>query len=117
MAGRQQWRGHRRHHPANGDKLGSVPKMGADETRALSTPPAAPCPPGVRSLPKNRQHSAQLVQFNDGASGRFSALMTLEQGKPLAEAKGEISYAPPLLSGLPKKANVFMATPFRSSGR
>lgn len=39
--------------PANGDKLGSVPKMGADETRPLSTPPAAPCPPGVRSLPKN----------------------------------------------------------------
>ena len=31
--------------PANGDKLGSVPKMGADET--------PPCPPGVRSPPKN----------------------------------------------------------------
>lgn len=39
--------------PANGDKLGSVPKMGADETRALSTPPTAPCPPGARSPPKN----------------------------------------------------------------
>ncbi len=117
MAGRQQWRGHRRPNPANGDKLGSVPKMGADETAPLSTPPTAPCPPGVRSRLKTRQHSAQLVQFNDGASGRFTRLMTLEQGKPLAEAKGEISTPPPLLSGLPKKANVFMATPSRSSGR
>ncbi len=42
----------------------------------------------------------------------LARLMTLEQGKPLAEAKGEISYAASLLSGLPKKANVFMATPF-----
>ncbi len=39
--------------PANGDKLGSVPKMGADETRAAIDAPTAPCPPGVRSPPKN----------------------------------------------------------------
>ena len=36
--------------PANGDKLGSVPKLGADETRAAID---AACPPGVRSPPKN----------------------------------------------------------------
>ncbi len=91
--------------------------MGADETRAAMTPPTAPCPPGVRSPPKNAPNSAQLVQFDDGASGRFSAPDTLEQGKPLAEAKGEISYAASLLSGLPKKANAFMATPFPVTGR
>ena len=34
--------------PANGDKLGSVPKPAR-----LSTPPTAPCPPGARSPPKN----------------------------------------------------------------
>lgn len=39
--------------PANGDKLGSVPKMGADEPAPLSTPPTVLCPPGVRSPPKN----------------------------------------------------------------
>lgn len=39
--------------PANGDKLGSVPKMGADETRAAIDAANAPCPPGVRSPPKN----------------------------------------------------------------
>ncbi len=91
--------------------------MGADETRAATTPPTALCPPGVHSPPKNAPHSAQLVQFDDGASGRFSAPETLEQGKPLAEAKGEISYAASLLSGLLKKVNAFMATPFLVSGR
>ena len=58
--------------PANGDKLGSVPKMGADETRAAID--AANRVPRRRAPAKERrQHSAQLVQFVDGASGRFSA--------------------------------------------
>lgn len=39
--------------------------------------------------------------------------MTLEQGKPLAEAKGEISYAASLLNGSPKRGNVSMATRFQ----
>ncbi len=112
MAGRQQWRGHRRHQSGERDKLGSVPKMGADETRAAIDAPTALCPPGARSPPKNAPPFAQLVQFDDGASGRFSAPDDPEQGKPLAEAKGEISYAASFMSGLLKKANVFMATPF-----
>lgn len=39
--------------PANGDKLGSVPKMGADETRAAIDAANRALPSGVRSLPKN----------------------------------------------------------------
>ena len=46
--------------PANGDKLGSVPKMGADETRAAIdaanralSAVAEARPPGARSPPKN----------------------------------------------------------------
>lgn len=39
--------------PANGDKLGSVPKMGADETRAAIDAANRACPPGARSPPKN----------------------------------------------------------------
>lgn len=39
--------------PANGDKLGSVPKMGADETRAaIDAANRAPAR-GARSPPKN----------------------------------------------------------------
>ncbi|GHM20038.1 hypothetical protein ECZU43_40960 [Escherichia coli] len=39
--------------PANGDKLGSVPKMGADETRAAIDAASRALPARVRSLPKN----------------------------------------------------------------
>jgi acyl-CoA reductase-like NAD-dependent aldehyde dehydrogenase len=35
--------------------------------------------------------------------------MTWEQGKPLAEARGEIRYAASLSNGLPKKPSVCMA--------
>lgn len=39
--------------PANGDKLGSVPKMGADETRAAIDAANRALPAGARSPPKN----------------------------------------------------------------
>lgn len=40
--------------PANGDKLGSVPKMGADETRAaIDAAKPRPASLGARSPPKN----------------------------------------------------------------
>lgn len=48
--------------------------MGADETRA-AIDAANRALPAWRALyrQRTRQHSAQLVQFDDGASGRFSA--------------------------------------------
>ena len=55
--------------PANGDKLGSVPKMGADETRAAIDAAKATSDPAERMAAMHEQ----LVQFDDGASGRFSA--------------------------------------------
>ncbi|ASI57439.1 NADP-dependent succinate-semialdehyde dehydrogenase I [Raoultella ornithinolytica] len=80
--------------PANGEGLGSVPKMGAEETRdAIQA--------AHRALPAWRQLTAKeraailrrwfdLMMANQDDLAR---LMTLEQGKPLAEAKGEIGYA------------------------
>ncbi|HFD8275657.1 TPA: NADP-dependent succinate-semialdehyde dehydrogenase [Raoultella ornithinolytica] len=80
--------------PANGEVLGSVPKMGAEETRdAIQA--------AHRALPAWRQLTAkeraailrrwfELMMANQDDLAR---LMTLEQGKPLAEAKGEIGYA------------------------
>lgn len=80
--------------PANGEVLGSVPKMGAEETYdAIQA--------AHRALPAWRQLTAKeraailrrwfdLMMANQDDLAR---LMTLEQGKPLAEAKGEISYA------------------------
>lgn len=94
--------------PANGDKLGSVPKMGADETRA-AIDAANRALPAWRALTAKERANILRNWFNLMMEHQddLARLMTLEQGKPLAEAK-----APPLLSGLLKKANAFMATPF-----
>ncbi len=80
--------------PANGDKLGSVPKMGADETRAAIDAANRALPAWRALTAKERANILRnwfnlLMEHQDD----LARLMTLEQGKPLAEAKGEISYA------------------------
>ncbi|STP71548.1 succinate-semialdehyde dehydrogenase [Escherichia coli] len=99
--------------PANGDKLGSVPKMGADETRA-AIDAANRALPAWRALTAKERATILRNWFNLMMEHQddLARLMTLEQGKPLAEAKAKSATPPPLLSGLPKKANAFMATPF-----
>ena len=80
--------------PANGDKLGSVPKMGADETRA-AIDAANRALPAWRALTAKERATILRNWFNLMMQHQddLARLMTLEQGKPLAEAKGEISYA------------------------
>ena len=80
--------------PATGETLGTVPKMGADETRrAINAANAAL--PGWRAKTASerakllrRWHELLMANQDD-----LGLLMTSEQGKPLAEAKGEIAYA------------------------
>jgi len=80
--------------PATGETLGTVPKMGRAETkRAIEA--AERALPAWRDLTaKERSQKLrrwfELMIENQDDLGR---LMTLEQGKPLAEAKGEITYA------------------------
>ncbi len=80
--------------PATNEILGTVPKMGAAETkRAIEA--ADKALPAWRALTaKERSNKLrrwfELMIENQDDLGR---LMTLEQGKPLAEAKGEIAYA------------------------
>lgn len=80
--------------PATGDILGRVPKMAADETRR-AIEAADRALPAWRSLTakeranKLRRWFELLMENQDD----LAYLMTLEQGKPLAEAKGEIAYA------------------------
>lgn len=90
----------------------AYPKWALMKPAPLSTPPTAPCP--RRALTAKERANILRNWFNLMMEHQddLARLMTLEQGKPLAEAKGEISYAASLLSGLPKKANVFMAIPF-----
>lgn len=80
--------------PANGKPLGNVPKMGAEETRdAINA--ANRALPAWRALTAKERANILRRWFNLMMEHQddLARLMTLEQGKPLAEAKGEISYA------------------------
>ncbi|MDX6842898.1 NADP-dependent succinate-semialdehyde dehydrogenase [Hafnia paralvei] len=80
--------------PANGQLLGTVPKMGADETRA-AIEAANQALPAWRALTAKERAVILRRWFDLMMSNQddLAKLMTLEQGKPLAEAKGEIAYA------------------------
>lgn len=80
--------------PADGTVVASVPKMGSAETkRAIEAAEAAL--PKWRAL-SGKERAAILRKWFDlliANQDDLAAIMTAEQGKPLAEAKGEITYA------------------------
>ena len=80
--------------PATGETLGQVPKMGAAETRRAIQAAEKAFPAWRARTAKER--SAILRKWNDlllANADDLAVLMTAEQGKPLAESKGEIAYA------------------------
>ncbi len=80
--------------PATMDVLGTVPKAGANETkRAIQA--AEDALPAWRAKTAGERSSIlrkwfELIMANQED---LAVLMTAEQGKPLAESKGEIAYA------------------------
>ena len=80
--------------PASGEILGTVPKFGREETsRAVAAAEAAL--PGWAALTAG-ERSRLLRKFHDlllAHQEDLAVLMTAEQGKPLAESRGEIAYA------------------------
>jgi succinate-semialdehyde dehydrogenase/glutarate-semialdehyde dehydrogenase len=79
--------------PANGEVLGTVPKLGRDETRRAIEAADRAWPAWRTKTAKER--AAVLRKWFDlilENQDDLAVLMTLEQGKPLAEAKGEIVY-------------------------
>ena len=80
--------------PATGEVLGTVPLMGANETRrAIEAARDAFVewghkPAKERSVLLRRWHDLIMANVED-----LGKLMTAEQGKPLTEAKGEVVYA------------------------
>lgn len=59
--------------PANGEQLGSVPKMGADETREAIEAANRALPARRALTAKERaEHSAPLVRSYDGGAGTIS---------------------------------------------
>jgi succinate-semialdehyde dehydrogenase / glutarate-semialdehyde dehydrogenase len=82
------------HNPATAEKLGYIPNMAADETRRAIAAAAAALPPWAARTAKDRsvilRRWFDLIMSNQED---LAILMTAEQGKPLAESKGEITYA------------------------
>src|SRR6201996_9209103 len=80
--------------PATGEKLGTIPDMGAAETRQAIDAAAAAFPAWARLTSKERgtilRRWYDLMMSNQDD---LATIMTAEQGKPLAESKGEIAYA------------------------
>jgi succinate-semialdehyde dehydrogenase/glutarate-semialdehyde dehydrogenase len=79
--------------PANGEVLGTIPNMGAAETRRAIAAAEKAWPAWRGLLAKERANILRkwfnLIMENQEDLAR---LMTLEQGKPLSEARGEVVY-------------------------
>ncbi len=82
------------HNPATGELLGTVPSMGVAETRHAIEAAQLALPKWRAKTAKERavilRRWFELIMENQDDLAR---IMTLEQGKPLTEASGEIAYA------------------------
>ena len=91
--------------PATGAVLGSVPAMGAAETRRAIDAAHAAFPAWAAKTAKERAQVLRrmfdlMMQHQDD----LATLMTAEQGKPLAEAKGEVAYSASFLEWFGEEA-------------
>jgi succinate-semialdehyde dehydrogenase/glutarate-semialdehyde dehydrogenase len=80
--------------PATGATLGSIPNMGKEETRRAIAAAGAALPAWAARTAKERAVILRrwfdlMMQHQED----LAMIMTAEQGKPLAESKGEIAYA------------------------
>ena len=91
--------------PATGEVIGNVPRLGRAETRQ-AIDAAARAFPAWRS--KTGKERAQVMRrwFDLMMENQedLARLMTLEQGKPLTESKGEVAYAAAFLEWFGEEA-------------
>ncbi len=80
--------------PADGSVLGNVPMMGAEETRRAIAA-AERAWPAWRALTAKERAKVLRGWFDLMMANQedLARIMTAEQGKPLAEARGEVAYA------------------------
>jgi len=80
--------------PATGRPIGAVARLGAAETRGAVGAAADAFPAWRARLPQERAERLRAwYEAIIAAREDLARIMTLEQGKPLAEARGEIDYA------------------------
>jgi succinate-semialdehyde dehydrogenase / glutarate-semialdehyde dehydrogenase len=91
--------------PATGEKIGTIPKMGAAETRRAIEAANKALPGWRAKTPQER--SSILRRWSDlmlENQEDLAILMTAEQGKPLAESRGETVYAASFLEWFAEEA-------------
>jgi succinate-semialdehyde dehydrogenase/glutarate-semialdehyde dehydrogenase len=91
--------------PANGDVIAQVSNLGATETNAAIAAAEAALPAWRAKTAKER--STILRRWFDlilANSDDLARILTLEQGKPLAEAKGEVAYGASFLEWFAEEA-------------
>lgn len=107
--------------PADGDIIGRVPDLGADQARR-AVEAADSALPGWRAR-SAKERSAILRRWAELMLANvddLAVIMTAEQGKPLAEAKGEVAYAASFLEWFAEEARRVQGevlTPHRSDMR
>jgi succinate-semialdehyde dehydrogenase / glutarate-semialdehyde dehydrogenase len=80
--------------PANGERVGEVPKFGATQTQqAIAAAERALAPWRERTADDRARLLRRWHDLVMAQQEQLALIMTLEQGKPLAEARGEIAYA------------------------
>jgi succinate-semialdehyde dehydrogenase/glutarate-semialdehyde dehydrogenase len=91
--------------PATGETIGSVPRFGTGETRA-AIEAAGSAFPGWRAR-TGKERAAILRRWFDLVMANvedLAKLMTLEQGKPLLESRGEVAYSASFLEWFGEEA-------------
>ncbi len=91
--------------PATGEIIGRIPKLGAVETRQAIEAANRAFP--AWSKKTARERAAVLRRWFDLMMANqedLARLMTLEQGKPLAESRGEVAYAAAFLEWFGEEA-------------
>lgn len=95
--------------PATGEEIGTIPNMGAAEaTQAVEA--AYMALQSWKALTAQNRADILLAwhKLVLDHTDELALIMTIEQGKPLAEAKVRFAMLHHLFNGLPKKASVFM---------
>jgi succinate-semialdehyde dehydrogenase/glutarate-semialdehyde dehydrogenase len=92
-----QWRGSAKrfavYNPANQDIIAQVPDLGAAETEEAIAAADAALPAWAAKTAKERAQVLRAwYELMMGDIDRLARLITMEGGKPLAEAKGEAAY-------------------------
>ena len=91
--------------PATGEIIGSVPKMGSAETRQAIEAADRAFPAWRKKTAKERAVAVRrwyelMLQHQED----LARLMTVEQGKPLVESRGEVVYAASFLEWFSEEA-------------